>query len=73
MVLHFWLIPVLALLAAGIVGFYFTLKFTGGSGVRTEGRTLVHKPDDEDETPSRDGGRSVSGQFSVGSGNADGP
>ena len=52
MVLHFWLIPVLALLAAGIVGFYIALKFTGGSGVRTEGRTLVDKPDDENKTPS---------------------
>ena len=52
MVLHLWLIPFLALLAAGIVGFYVTLRFTGGSGVRTEGRTLVHKPDDEDQTPS---------------------
>ena len=52
MVLHWWLLPVLALLAAGIIAFYISVRVTGGSGVRTEGRTLVDKPDDEDPKPS---------------------
>jgi len=46
----------IALLANPVVGggvaslsaFYLVIKFKGGSGVRTEGRTLVHKPGDDD-------------------------
>ncbi len=51
MVLHFWLIPALIVLALVLTAFYLIVKFFGGTGVRTEGRTLVHKPD-EDDNPS---------------------
>ena len=52
MVLHWWLIPVLALLAAGVIAFYISVRLTGGTGTRTDGQTLVDKPEDEDSTPS---------------------
>jgi hypothetical protein len=49
--LHFWLIPVLAILTAGTAILYLVVRLTGGSGVRTEGRTVVDKPvDDEDRS-----------------------
>ena len=49
--LHFWLIPALVILAVCLSAFYLIVRFTGGTGVRTEGRTLVDKPDeDEDRT-----------------------
>lgn len=44
--LHIWLIPALVLLFLVLVGFYLLIKFRGGSGVRTDGRTLLDKPDD---------------------------
>lgn len=45
--LHVWLIPALIILALVLIGFYLIVKFRGGSGVRSEGRTVVDKPDDE--------------------------
>jgi hypothetical protein len=48
--LHFWLIPLLVVLFIVLTAFYLVIKFKGGTGVRTEGRTLVHKPGD-DEPP----------------------
>jgi hypothetical protein len=49
--LHFWLIPALVILAVCLSAFYLIVRFTGGTGVRTEGRTLVDKPgEDEDRT-----------------------
>ena len=49
--LHVWLIPGL-LVAVTVVGaFYLLLKFRGGSGVRTEGRTVLHKPLDDENPP----------------------
>ena len=44
-------IPALILLAVIIAAFYLLIKFTGGSGVRTEGRTLVDKPSEEENPP----------------------
>ena len=44
--LHVWLIPVLLFFLAVLFCFYLLIKFRGGSGVRTTGRTLVDKPDD---------------------------
>ena len=49
--LHVWLIPILILLAAVISVFYLVVKFKGGSGKRTEGRTVVHKPTEEEDLP----------------------
>ena len=50
MELHFWLIPIMAMLAVGVVVFYLVVSRSGGSGVRTEGRTLVDKPVEKVET-----------------------
>ncbi len=49
--LHVWLIPVLAVLALILRGFYLAMKFSGGSGVRTEGKTVVDKPSHEEDLP----------------------
>jgi hypothetical protein len=45
--LHWWLVPVLVALVVALWAFYTILKNQGGSGVRTEGRTLVDKPDED--------------------------
>jgi len=50
MELHFWLIPLLLVTAGLLTVFYLVVKHTGGTGIRTEGRTLLHKPDDEDSS-----------------------
>ena len=49
--LHVWLIPALVILALVLVGFYLLLRVRGGSGVRTEGRTLMDKPEPEEDMP----------------------
>ena len=48
--LHFWLIPIVAILAASIVTFYLVIRRSGGSGVRNEGRTLLDKPVEKEES-----------------------
>ena len=48
MELHFWLIPLLLVTALLLTIFYLVVKHTDGTGVRTEGRTLFHKSDDDD-------------------------
>jgi hypothetical protein len=53
MVLHFWVIPLLVLLGLAVWIFYMAVKRTGGPGIRTDGRTVVDKPvEDNDKTPS---------------------
>ena len=42
--MEFWLIPVLAILVAGVAAFYIIIRRHGGSGVRNEGTTAVDKP-----------------------------
>lgn len=49
--LHVWLIPALVILALVLLGFYLLVKFRGGTGVRTEGRTLMDKPEPEEDMP----------------------
>ncbi len=49
--LHVWLAPVVAALAVGMAGFYLVIRLYGGSGVRTEGKTMVHKPMSEEDLP----------------------
>ena len=51
MVLHLWLIPALLILFLVLTAFYLIIKYKGGSGVRTDGRTVVDKPVDEDNLP----------------------
>ena len=49
--LHVWLIPVLALLVLGVWLFYLGLRAKGGSGIRTDGRTVLDKPGTEEDPP----------------------
>ncbi len=49
--LHVWLIPALLLALLVVAGFYLVVRSTGGSGDRSEGRTVFDKPDD-DNPPS---------------------
>ena len=49
--LHIWLIPCLVILVAVLLGFYLVVRFKGGSGVRSEGRTLLDKPAPEQDLP----------------------
>ena len=49
--LHVWLVPALVVLAVVIWVFYLAVRFKGGSGVRTEGRTVVDKPTEDDNPP----------------------
>ena len=48
--LDWWLFPLLVAMGLVLWIFYATMRNRGGSGVRTDGRTLVDKPDD-DEAP----------------------
>jgi hypothetical protein len=47
--LHWWLIPVFAVLLVAVWAFYLAVKRSGGAGVRTDGRTLVDHPEPEQE------------------------
>ena len=49
--LHIWLIPALVVLAVVLIGFYLVVKSNGGSGVRSEGKTLLDKPQPEEDLP----------------------
>ena len=49
--LHVWLIPALIMFAGVTWLFYLVIKYRGGTGTRTEGRTVVDKPMDEDNLP----------------------
>jgi hypothetical protein len=49
--LHVWLIPALILLILILTIFYLAIRSKGGSGVRTEGRTVHDKPTEEDNPP----------------------
>ncbi len=50
--LHWWLIPVLVLFFIVLWVFYLVIRYSGGSGARTEGRTLMDKP--EEDQPSEE-------------------
>jgi quinol-cytochrome oxidoreductase complex cytochrome b subunit len=49
--LHFWLIPVVAILAVLIGILFLVIHRAGGSGIRSEGRTLRDEPDEKKEEP----------------------
>ncbi len=55
--LHIWLIPLLILLVIAIGLFYLALRAKGGSGVRTDGRTVLDKPETEEDLPPGQTGR----------------
>ena len=41
--MEFWLIPVLAMLIAGVAIFYMVIRHSGGTGARADGHTVVDK------------------------------
>jgi hypothetical protein len=45
------LIPALAILAGGLAMFYAVIRMRGGSGERTDGRTLFDKPEEGPPEP----------------------
>lgn len=49
--LHVWLIPGLVVLAAVLCGFYLLIRWKGGTGVRTEGKTVFHQANEEQDLP----------------------
>jgi hypothetical protein len=49
--LHVWLIPTLIVIAVVLCGFYLLIKFKGGAGERSEGKTILHKPSEEKDLP----------------------
>ena len=42
--LHLWLIPVALLAVIGLIILYAVIKSEGGSGERSDGRTVTDKP-----------------------------
>ena len=48
--LHWWLLPMMAILLLAVVGLFLAILRTGGSGVRTEGRIMHDKPVEEDDS-----------------------
>jgi hypothetical protein len=46
--IDWWLIPVLLVFSVVLWALYVLVSRRGGSGERTDGRTLVDKPDEED-------------------------
>jgi hypothetical protein len=49
--LHIWLIPVLVVFVIVLLGFYLLIRSHGGSGQRTEGKTVVDKHVAEEDMP----------------------
>jgi hypothetical protein len=47
--LHWWLLPLMAVISVGVWSFYLAIRLTGGPGVRTDGRTVVDKPVEEED------------------------
>jgi len=45
--MEFWLIPVVAMVIAGVTIFYVMIRRQGGSGARSDGHTMVDKPADK--------------------------
>ncbi len=41
--MEFWLIPVLAMLIAGVAIFYMVIRHSGGTGARADGQTVLDK------------------------------
>ncbi len=49
--LHWWLIPLIIAFLLGLWIFYLVIGRSGGTGERTEGRTLVDTPEEQPEDP----------------------
>jgi hypothetical protein len=53
--LDVWLIPALVVLLVAVWIFYLVMRVRGGTGTRTDGRTLVDAPDDEQDPGAPNG------------------
>ena len=53
--MEFWLIPVVAMIVAGVAVFYLVIRNHGGSGARIDGHTVVDKPPTDDSNRQRAG------------------
>lgn len=51
--LHWWLIPILIALVLALWIFYLVIGKSGASGERTEGRTLMDKPEEQQDPPGK--------------------
>ena len=45
--MEFWLIPVVAMIVAGVAVFYIVIRSQGNSGARGDGQTMLDKPASE--------------------------
>ena len=48
--MEFWLIPVVAMIVAGVAILYMVIRHHGGTGTRADGQTMVDKPANEQNT-----------------------
>ena len=51
--LHWWLIPVIIAVMVGLWIFYLVIGKGGGTGERTEGRTLMDVPEQPQDPPGK--------------------
>lgn len=56
MILHWWLIPLILLVAAVVAALYVAVRKSGGFGEKTGGRTVVDKPADDAQAHTKDVG-----------------
>jgi hypothetical protein len=49
--LDVWVIPAVGIVALAVLIFFLAIRSKGGSGVRTEGRTVMHKTEEEEDMP----------------------
>ncbi len=49
--LHVWLIPALVVLLLIVFAFYVVVKNRGGTGARTDGRTLMDRSGADEDLP----------------------
>jgi len=56
MILHWWLIPVVCLVAFVVAVLYLAVSRSGGFKGKTGGRTVVDKPDDDSHAHSKEVG-----------------
>jgi len=50
--LHFWLLPLIAILTVSVWIFYLAIRHSGGTGIRGDGRTMVDKPPEKEPKSS---------------------
>jgi len=46
-----WVVPFIGILVIAAAIFYFAVRNRAGAGIRTQGRTVVDKPDADEQLP----------------------